>query len=560
MASFFTNMKMGKRLAYAFGIILLFLAALAVTGVLCSSSISSQLDRIVKVNNGKIRAANDMKSSINAVILSVATISLAKESTIMEREKKIIEAGRTTYKKAFEDLEKLEINDEGKKLIAKAKDAVVVARDADNKALDLALAGKSADAAHLFTKSVRPAVLAMNEAIDAVVRYQEERSHFRYGEAQKTKSTAWIVILSLGVFAVALGIFLSLKITSSITLPVTKSAEHLDLMAKGDFSIAVSEHAMNRGDEMGIIAKSMHSLTVSLRQMLKDITNGVQTLSSSATELSAISKQMSSGADQTSRKSNGVATAAEEMSSNMRSVAAAMEQASTNIHTVAGSTEQMTSTIGEIAMNSEKARNITTEAVSHSKNITEKVNELGRAAREIGKVTEAISAISAQTNLLALNATIEAARAGVAGKGFAVVANEIKELAQQTASATEDIKNKIEGIQSSTASTVTEIETISKVIQEVTDIVSTIAVAIEEQTAVTKDIAGNVNQASQGIQEVNENVSQTSTVAGTIAQEISEVNQASGEISSSSAQVLMSAEELSKLSENLKSLTSQFRV
>ena len=560
MMSFFTNMKMGKRLAYAFGIILLFLAALAVTGFVSTSSMADKLDRIVKVNNAKLQAADDARAAINAVVVSAATIALAKDSGVVEREKKIVDASRAIYKKNFEELERLETFDEGKKLITSVKESTAIARDADNKAIELALAGKSAEAASLFTKTARPAILKMNEDMEAVIKYQQARSQTRYEEAQKTKLTAWIVIICLGVIALALGVFLSLGITKSITLPVTKSAEHLDLMAKGDFSIAVSEHAMNRGDEMGIIAKSMHSLTVSLRQMLKDITNGVQTLSSSATELSAISKQMSSGADQTSRKSNGVATAAEEMSSNMRSVAAAMEQASTNIHTVAGSTEQMTSTIGEIAMNSEKARNITTEAVSHSKNITEKVNELGRAAREIGKVTEAISAISAQTNLLALNATIEAARAGVAGKGFAVVANEIKELAQQTASATEDIKNKIEGIQSSTASTVTEIETISKVIQEVTDIVSTIAVAIEEQTAVTKDIAGNVNQASQGIQEVNENVSQTSTVAGTIAQEISEVNQASGEISSSSAQVLMSAEELSKLSENLKSLTSQFRV
>jgi methyl-accepting chemotaxis protein len=191
---------------------------------------------------------------------------------------------------------------------------------------------------------------------------------------------------------------------------------------------------------------------------------------------------------------------------------------------------------------------------------TRKVNELGQAARDIGKVTETISAISAQTNLLALNATIEAARAGAAGKGFSVVANEIKELALQTAAATEDIKTRIEGIQSSTSMTVTDIEKISQVIQEVNEIVATIAAAIEEQSVVTRDIASNVAQAAQGVQEVNQHVSQTSQVANSVAQEIVGVNQASGEISSSSSQVLISSEELSQLAEQLRSLTAQFKI
>jgi methyl-accepting chemotaxis protein len=373
---------------------------------------------------------------------------------------------------------------------------------------------------------------------------------------KKAKGSAAVVILIAGAIMA-----MSWTIGRTITIPIAKTAGQLDLIAKGDFSsIKISQHAQARGDEWGVIARSMHALNTNMKEMLGNISEGAHTVSTSATELSAISQEMSSRADQTSSKSNGVAAAAEEMSSNMRSVAAAMEQATSNIHTVATSTEQMTSTISEIAMNSEKARSITTEAVSHSKSITEKVNELGRAARDIGKVTEAISVISAQTNLLALNATIEAARAGAAGKGFAVVANEIKELARQTASATEDIKNRIEGIQSSTGATVTEIESISKVIQEVTEIVSTIAVAIEEQSAVTRGIANNVTQASQGIQEVNENVSQTSTVADAIARDVAEVNQASREISSSSGQVLISAEELSKLAENLRAHTSKFTV
>ena len=149
--------------------------------------------------------------------------------------------------------------------------------------------------------------------------------------------------------------------------------------------------------------------------------------------------------------------------------------------------------------------------------ITEEMQKLGKAAQEIGQVTETITNISAQTNLLALNATIEAARAGTAGKGFAVVANEIKELARQTAEATEDIKARIAGIQNSTGTAITDIGQITAVIKEVGGIVSSIAAAIEEQATVTKDVAGNIAQASAGVRDANYAYPQTAEVSKAIA-------------------------------------------
>jgi len=188
------------------------------------------------------------------------------------------------------------------------------------------------------------------------------------------------------------------------------------------------------------------------------------------------------------------------------------------------------------------------------------VNELGRAADEINKVTEAITEISEQTNLLALNATIEAARAGEAGKGFAVVANEIKDLAKQTAMATLDIKNKIQGIQQATGVTVHEINEISTVIADVDQIVATIASAVEEQSATTREISANVNQASQGINEVNENVAQSSAVSSEIASDIATVNESANEINTASSQVKISAEALSGVADRLKDMVSRFKI
>ena len=366
------------------------------------------------------------------------------------------------------------------------------------------------------------------------------------------------IVFGMVALVIATGsLFLTYFMTKTITRPILSGVEFAKKMADGDLTQTLQ---IDQQDEIGVLARALNTMGFNLRQMFGEVATGVQTLSSSATELSSISNQMSQGAEQTSGRSNSVASASEEMSASMYSVESSMTQATANINTVATATEEMTSTIREIAGNAEKARGITNDAVSNAANITEKVNSLGRSAREIGKITETISAISAQTNLLALNATIEAARAGAAGKGFAVVANEIKELAKQTAEATEDIKSKIDGIQMSTESNVTDIQKISGIILEVNDIVSTIAAAIEEQSVATKDIARNIAQAAQGVQEVQQNVTESSKVSHTIAQDVAEVNQAAGEMSSSSAQVKMSAEELSRLAERLQELMSRFIV
>jgi len=366
---------------------------------------------------------------------------------------------------------------------------------------------------------------------------------------------AWIV----GILGVAAMVVLALLIAQSIVRPVKAVVNTLTELAQGHGDLTVRLPAAG-GDEVGDLSRRFNEFMEKLHAMVRDIVKGVQTLSSSFTELSAISQQMSTSADQTSSKSGTVAAAAEQMSANMNSVTAAMEQSSTNANMVAAAAEEMTATIGEIARNAEKARTISDEAVHQSNGAGRQMTELGNAAQAIGKVTETITEISEQTNLLALNATIEAARAGEAGKGFAVVANEIKELAKQTAEATLDIRQQIEGIQNSTGTTVLSIEKIGGVISDINEIVSTIATAVEEQSVSTREISDNIAQVSSGIQEVNENVAQSSQVSQDITREITEVNQASGEIAGSSSQVRLSADELSSVSEQLNALVGQFKI
>ncbi len=348
-----------------------------------------------------------------------------------------------------------------------------------------------------------------------------------------------------------------LLVRANVLNPLSDAGAFLERIAAGDMT---GELKISRRDELGLMQTHLNHMAVSLRGIVADITERAKVLLGSSAELETMSDGMLRSAEELSAKSNTVAVASEEMNANMNSVAAAMEQAATNVGTVATAAEEMSSTIQEIAGNTDKTREVTRRAVEKATSASQRVDQLGLAAREIGKVTETITAISSQTNLLALNATIEAARAGEAGRGFAVVANEIKELANQTAAATEEIRERIAGIQGSTSATIEEIGQVMAVIEEVSSFVSTIAAAVEQQSAATREIAENVGQASLGIQEVNENVSQSSMVTGEIAKDIVQVSDASGRISANSTDLKRSSENLSQLAAALEQLVKKFKV
>jgi methyl-accepting chemotaxis protein len=340
--------------------------------------------------------------------------------------------------------------------------------------------------------------------------------------------------------------------------PLRKSVDFAKSIASSDLTAA--DLPVESQDEIGEVSLALNTMRGNLRRLLGGISNGVQSLGGSAAELSAVSKKTASGTADMSLRAHTVAAAAEEASANTESIAAGMEHSSGSISSVASATEQMSATVGDIAANTARARLISENASSKAQTISQQMQNLGRTAQEIGQVTETINNISAQTNLLALNATIEAARAGSAGKGFAVVANEIKELAKQTAEATEDIKSRISGIQNSTSSAIGEIGQITKVIEDIGGIVSSIAAAIAEQATVTRDVAGNIAQASVGVHEASERVAQTADVSRTIAHDIASVNARVLEVQKGGEQVNASAAELSRLAEQLGAQVSIFRV
>jgi methyl-accepting chemotaxis protein len=256
-----------------------------------------------------------------------------------------------------------------------------------------------------------------------------------------------------------------------------------------------------------------------------------QSLASASEETSAVSQQMSANAEETSAQANVVS--------------AASEQVNRNLQTIATATEEMGASIKEIAKNATEAAKVAGAAVGVAQKTNQTIGKLGESSAEIGQVVKVITSIAQQTNLLALNATIEAARAGEAGKGFAVVANEVKELAKETAKATEDISRKIEAIQTDTKGAVEAIGTISSVIGQINDISSTIATAVEEQSATTNEMSRNVSEAARGSSEITRNITGVAEAAKSTAQGAGDMQKA--------------AQELARMSTELREIVSRFK-
>ncbi|BAY78228.1 methyl-accepting chemotaxis protein signaling domain [Nostoc linckia NIES-25] len=299
-------------------------------------------------------------------------------------------------------------------------------------------------------------------------------------------------------------------------------------VAQGNLSKQIE--ASNTG-EFKQLTNNANQMIASLKSSIRQMTEVATAVASSSEELTAVSKEMTHNAEQTAEQ----ATLA----------SASAEQVSQNTNTVVTAVEEMNASIREIAKTVTEGAKVTVEAVKTADRTNQTINKLAQSSTEIGKVIKVITAIAGQTNLLALNATIEAARAGDAGRGFAVVANEVKELAKQTANATEDISQRIEAIQTDTKDAVAAITQITDIINQINDLQNTIASAIEEQTATTNEISRNIAEAAKGTSDIAKSIAivalnTQTTTAGT-------------------SNTLEAATELSRMAVDLHKVINQFK-
>ncbi|GAA0450058.1 hypothetical protein Ade02nite_59160 [Paractinoplanes deccanensis] len=320
--------------------------------------------------------------------------------------------------------------------------------------------------------------------------------------------------------SVVLAAALALIAAQMIVRPLRKVSGVLDAMAEGDLT---RDADVDQRDEVGHMAESLRRATTSVRTAMGDLSAQAKALDEAAASLAVTSSESSASSQEGARQAAAVAASAEVMSS--------------NIQTVAAGAEEMGASIREISQSATQAAQVATQAVDITAATSAAMARLGDSSAEIGTVVKAITAIAEQTNLLALNATIEAARAGESGKGFAVVAAEVKDLAQETAKATEDISRRVAAIQADTTGAITAIEQISETIAQINDFQTTIASAVEEQTVTTNEMSRSVAEAASAGGEVAGTIGDVATSVRATTAGVDEAHQAAGRLTRMSAEL-----------------------
>ncbi len=553
----FVNMKIGTRLILAFGLMLVLLLINGLVSITTIKKLSGDVGTLATDRMPKVEQAHGIIDKVNVSARALRNIVIDNDKATQAAELKRIVEAREQTAAAIDSLKQTVRSEKGRQILQD----MITAHDKYDPVLDRYLDHVKSDrieeAKKMLLGNLREVQRNYFSSIEKLIAFQTEMANGAAREAEDKAGRSVILVISLLLGATGLSGVSGFLLIRSITGPVNRTVKLAEAMAKGDLTMQL---AVDRQDEIGRMSASMNETVTRLRTMIGEVVAGVSELSTSSSDLAAVSRQLSGSALGTARKSGSVAAAAEEMSASIQSVSAAMEQSANNARMVATATEEMTATVNEIGRNAEKAREVSESAVRQSRETSGKVAALGDSARKVGRVTETITEISEQTNLLALNATIEAARAGAAGRGFAVVANEIKELARQTAAATVEIKNQIDEMQQTTTTTIADIDKIARVIADINNVINGIATAVVEQSAAINEIAGNISQASQGISEVNENVAQSSVVVAEITQNIAEINNEANQVGAGSSQVETSARSLSELAAKLEQSMKRFKV
>lgn len=362
--------------------------------------------------------------------------------------------------------------------------------------------------------------------------------------------------LIIGALALAGGVVFYVLVNRSIIRPLRETVDVFARFSGGDLRQRLT---VASEDEIGLLRASVNRFSDSLRTVLASMQSSAGRLTGSSRSLNTTSESLTKNADDSKRQSATVSSAAEEMSINMKNMAASGEEMSHGMRAVATAVKEMTATVGEIAKNAENSAKIAGDAARLAAVSNDKISQLGTAADEIGKVIEVIQDIAEQTNLLALNATIEAARAGEAGKGFAVVATEVKELAKQSAAATDDIRSRITAIQQSTQEAVTAISEISEIINSVNRSSTTIATAVEEQSIMTQQMAKNVSQIAVASESVARGVNETAVASQEINVSIGRMDQVLVQTSVAANDSKVAGDELAAIASGMETLTKRFQ-
>jgi methyl-accepting chemotaxis protein len=573
--NWFKNLNIGAKLASAFLVVIVLDAALGVYAVAELGSISGQVDALAKAALPGITRTSELAGTAAQVRRDVLDLFLATTSDERASQRRNIDSGvsaltsqLTAYRAGVtrpDVMTAVAELDLRWSTYLRAQDALLRVAEDPERIAEAAAARRSSnlvfdDLRAAFAKLAKVNAGASADAGDGIYR-------------ALGATTKWIaIILAITLFA---GSAVAFGITRMLTRPMRKLEAAARAMAQGELGDEV-EVSYESNDELGTLSESFRQSSAALGAVVGELEMVIDAVRAGrlgargdAAEFTGAYAHLIAGtnalldtlveplrfvadnagsliasAEQLNQVSQQLGTNAAETSAQTQVVSAAAEQVSRSTQSVATSTEEMSASIREIAKNASASAHVASQAVQLAETTNATVGKLGASAIDIGKVIKVITTIAQQTNLLALNATIEAARAGEAGKGFAVVANEVKELAKETAKATEDIGRSIESIQTDTQEAVAAIGNIGTIIAQINDISTTIASAVEQQSATTNEMGRNVAESAQG--------------SGEIARNITTVAEAAHNTANGAGQTMAAATELARMAGELKQLLSKF--
>lgn len=532
--------NLSTKLVVGFSITILFSVALSVTAFWTFSKLHDAIDSIYERDLMGIKLLNETATYVQNVARDVNRVGLShygNDAESIKRASERITKAKLVIEKDLKEAD-LTIRNTERNKETKAKLASISPKVDQlyklylDKLLKIELGKDSSVAVSLILNNAEYRALLADIAQSVVeVSNQKATNAKKNVTATQTELSQieFFMMLMLGA-SVLLSILVVYVVLQSVKRPLASLQKTILEMADSKLNTSVENTNMN--NEVGEMAKAIKVLQTNLQESFKSIGASSTSVATSSEELAAVSMQMSSNAEETSAQAKVVADAADRMSSNTQMVATGIEE--------------MSASIREISLSTVQASTVANQAVDVAKSTNETMSKLGKSTMEIGNVLKVISSIAEQTNLLALNATIEAARAGELGKGFAVVANEVKELARQTAKATEEIGGSISVMQADAKGALASIEEITAIINKMNEISGIIASAVEEQAATTAEINRNVSEAATGSTEIAKNIKSVADAAKSTTEGASNSQQA--------------ASDLSKIAVNLEGAVAKFKL
>jgi methyl-accepting chemotaxis protein len=530
----FAKMRIGPKMGLVFGFVLFMLALTVCLGVIGTSKVKNSMEGIVNGEYRKTVYAFEAMDSLDGLLLAIDKLVLEKDSNEVARQKKMIEDARTEYRENLKKLEEIEKGAEGLKLLVDGKALAASAAQANNRVIELALAGKRDDAVSLLRKEAAPLTQKLQENFGTIVKYQEESVASAYKKAVSAYERQRLLMIVFGAVAFLLGLWGAIFLTHNFVTRLNRVSAAMERVADGDLSTQIKIFAK---DEIGDLGRAINRTLESMHAMVTSIKETAVQVASASTQLYATSEQIATGAEEVAAQASTVATASEEMTCTSSEIAKNCLLAVESSKLASDSAETGAAVVQETV--AEMSR-----IADRVKESAQTVESLGARSDQIGEIVGTIEDIADQTNLLALNAAIEAARAGEQGRGFAVVADEVRALAERTTKATKEISAMIKAIQVETKSAVSSMEQGVKEVEKgtmdaaksgealreileqansVTMQINQIATAAEEQTATTNEITNNIHQITEVVHETAKGSQESASAASQLSRHAEEL-------------------------------------